>query len=456
MNANQITIIRPIQEFFKKESTAGIVLLINAVLAMILANSPWAHHYFAVLDHHIEITLGERVFSLDKSVESWINDFLMAGFFFLIGLEIKREILAGELSNMRAASLPIIAAIGGMVVPALIYLSLNSSGHGSLDGWGVPMATDIAFSIGVLTLLGTRIPLSLKIFLTALAIVDDIGAMLVIALFYTEGINTLSLVGAGGFFAILVVMNLFKVRELSVYVVFGTALWLFVYESGVHPTIAGFLVAMTIPARRKVTKYEDFEAQLREEVKTLRNHPFREHQYFLTSDQAAGVFHIFSSSKHAMSMVQRMEHAMHPFVAFFILPLFALANAGIPVKGEVLGSISGNISLGIIFGLIFGKQIGIMLFTWLAVRLGLGRLPGDLNWKLIFGASCLAGIGFTMSIFIANLAFDDDDLLLQAKIGIMAASLLAFIMGYTVLRLATSDRRQKRTPLERSINPEDG
>ena len=436
-----IRIIQPMQEFFEKESTGGVILIISTLLAMFLANSPWGHYYFEVLHHHIDITFGERIFSLDKPIEFWINDFLMALFFFVIGLEIKREVMAGELSNIKAASLPIAAALGGMFIPALFFIVFNIGGD--INGWGIPMATDIAFTLGILTLMGKRIPLSLKIFLTALAIVDDLGGVLVIALFYTEDFNAISLLAAGGIFIALMCLNYFKVYKLSAYGILGIALWLFVYESGIHPTIAGVLLAMSIPSKRRMEDYGDFEQKLEDGLAILKKNPFEKEQHFLTTDQAHGVDHIYTSSKYAMSPVQRLEHALHPFVAFFVIPLFALANAGIPLKGDLLTSLGSNISLGIIFGLFFGKQVGIMLFTWIAVKLKLGSLPQDMNWRMLYGLACIAGIGFTMSLFIGNLAFSDDIALLQAKIGILAASILSGVVGWMVLSWATKGNKEE-------------
>jgi NhaA family Na+:H+ antiporter len=415
------------------------VLIFSTLIAMILANSPWAHQYFEILHYKIEITFGEHLFSLNKPVEVWINDFLMAIFFFVIGLEIKREIMAGELSSIRAASLPSAAAIGGMVVPAAFYLLFNIGGQ--VNGWAIPMATDIAFTLGILTLMGKRIPLSLKIFLTALAIVDDLGGVLVIALFYTEDIRMTSLLSAGAVFGVLMMLNYFKVYRMTFYGLLGIALWLFVYESGIHPTIAGVLLAVSIPSRRRVESFDFFQDKLTQGMNMLKSNPFSKNQHFLTKDQAHGIDHIYNTSKFAMSPLQRLEHLLHPYVVFFVIPLFALANAGIPLKGELGAALTGNISLGIIAGLFLGKQIGITAFTWFAVKMKWGELPEDLNWKMIYALSCIAGIGFTMSLFIGNLAFSDPSHILQAKIGIIAGSILSGIMGWSILQWATRHRK---------------
>lgn len=435
-----IRVIRPIQEFFNRESTSGIILIFSALAALILANSSLADEYFNILHHHIEITLGERVFSLDKPLEFWINDLLMAIFFFVIGLEIKREIMAGELSSIRAASLPIAAAIGGMAVPALVYLAFNLGG--AVNGWGIPMATDIAFTLGLLTLLGKRVPLSLKIFLTALAIVDDLGGVLVIALFYTEGLHVPSLLSAAAIFAALMTLNYFKVYKLYVYGILGVVLWLSVYQSGIHPTIAGVLLAISIPANRRIDNWDELLSKLNEGLDILKKKPFVRDQHFLTEDQAHGVDHIYMSSKYAMSPVQRLEDRLHPFVAIIVMPIFALANAGVPLDTGIGAALLSNVSLGIIFGLVIGKQIGIMLFIWIAVKLKVGDLPEDLNWKMIYGLSCIAGVGFTMSLFIGNLAFKDPEVILQAKMGILAASIVAGVMGFAVLSWATAGNKE--------------
>ncbi|MCP4124789.1 MAG: Na+/H+ antiporter NhaA [Bacteroidetes bacterium] len=431
-------IVKPIQEFFKQESTSGIVLIISTIIALVIANSPWSQHYFEILHHEIEITIGEGFFSLDKSVEVWINDFLMAIFFFLIGLEIKREIMGGELSSMKAASLPISAALGGMIVPALCYVALNINGE--MNGWATPMATDIAFTLGILTLMGKRVPISLKIFLTALAIVDDLGGVLVIALFYTEQIHMSSLLTAGGIFAALMLLNRLRVYKMPLYFVLGIALWLFVYQSGIHPTIAGVLLAISIPARRRFNDPTIFWHKLGVGIQLIEQEPINKSQLFLTESQSYGIDHIYKASSFAKSPVQRLEHLFHPFVAFVIMPLFALVNAGIPLKGDLIGALTGSVSLGIIAGLFIGKQIGITLFTWVAVKLKLGELPEDLNWKHIYGLACLAGVGFTMSLFISHLAFTDPVLIQQSKIGILAGSILSGIMGWLVLHQASKEK----------------
>jgi len=436
------SIVKPIQEFLKQESTGGIILIFTTILALIIANSPWSHQYFEFLHYKIDITIGENIFSLKKPVEVWINDFLMAIFFFLIGLEIKREVMAGELSSLRAASLPIAAALGGMVVPALFYVVLNLNGE--MNGWATPMATDIAFTLGILTLMGRRVPISLKIFLTALAIVDDLGGVLVIALFYTEQIQVTSLLSAGGIFVLLMILNKAGVYKMYIYAILGIALWLFVYKSGIHPTIAGVLLAMSIPARRRFNDPTRFWHKLGIGIKMIEQEPLQKEQLFLTEHQAYGIDHIYKASLYAESPVQRLEHLLHPFVAFIIMPLFAFANAGIPLNGDLAGALTGSVSLGIIAGLFLGKQIGITLFTYIAVKLKLGSLPEDVNWTQIYGLACLAGVGFTMSLFISHLAFSDPELIQQSKIGIIAGSLISGIMGYLVLNIAAKRKAKNQ------------
>lgn len=433
-------IVKPIQEFFMRESTGGIILMITTVLALIVANSPFAGTYLEFLHYKIEITFGERFFSLNKPVEIWINDFLMAIFFFLIGLEIKREIIAGELSSLRAASLPIAAALGGMVVPALFYVAFNLNGE--LNGWATPMATDIAFTLGLLTLLGRRVPVSLKIFLTALAIVDDLGGVLVIALFYTEQINLISLGSAAFIFVLLMALNYLNVYKMHIYALLGIGLWLFVYQSGIHPTIAGVLLAMSIPARRRLTDPTRFWHKLGEGVEMIKQEPLTKDQVFLTESQAHGIDHIYKASRFVESPLQRLEHALHPFVAFLIMPLFAFANAGISLKGDLADAFTSSISLGIIAGLFLGKQIGITLFTWIAVKLKLGDLPDDVSWVQVYGLACMAGIGFTMSLFISHLAFSDAEAVMQSKIGIISGSILSGVLGWIILYRAGRARTE--------------
>lgn len=430
---NQLGIIRPIQEFLENTASGGIVLIITTIIAMILANNSYlSEHYFSILHAHINLNIAD-IIHIDKPLEYWINDFLMAIFFFVIGLEIKREVIAGELSDIRQASLPIAAAIGGMILPASIYLLSIQSMPEASHGWGIPMATDIAFSLGIISLLGKRVPFSLKIFLTALAIVDDLGAVLVIALFYTSNIDFGYLLGGLGIFAFLILLNRLNIYKISIYMILGLVLWYFFFKSGIHATIAGVLLALTIPAKRRITSKDSFIEQVRLSLHEFHFTKQTQKKYFLTDDQSHSVDNIVYACNKVSSPLQRLEHALHPFVAFFIMPVFALANAGIKIEGDFLQSVISPVSLSVILGLFLGKQAGIMLFTWIGFKLKLGVLPPDLSWKHIYGMACLAGIGFTMSLFIANLAFKDFDHIQLAKIGTLAGSLLSSIFGVIIL-----------------------
>ena len=413
------------------EASGGILLLICAAVALVWANSPWAASYFELWQTIVTAGAGSLVIS--KPLLLWINDGLMAIFFFVVGLEIKREVLVGELSSPRQAALPLVAAVGGMVVPAGFYVAFNA-GADTISGWGVPMATDIAFALGVLALLGSRAPLALKIFLTALAIVDDLGAVLVIALFYTAEISWGSLLVGAGFLVALIAANRFGIRRTAVYVVLGLGLWVAFLKSGVHATIAGVLLALTIPARRRIDtsgfrdRAEELVALFARDVKPGSTEP--------TTDQRDAIHALEEACEHVETPLSRMEHALHGWVAFGIMPVFALANAGVAF-GDGLGAAFGtSVTLGVLFGLFLGKQVGVLFFSWLAVRAGWAVMPSGITWRQIYGVSCLTGIGFTMALFIANLAFSDAAVLDQAKIGIFAASLLAGVLGWALLRFA--------------------
>lgn len=393
----------PFLEFFRTEAAGGVVLLVCAAIALIWANSPWSEAYHRLWATTLSIRLGDL--ELAKSIQSWVKDALMVGFFFLVGLEIKRELLLGELNSPRRAALPVAAAAGGALAPAAIYAALNAGTPGA-PGWGVPMATDIAFALGVLSLVGGRAAALLRVFLAALAIVDDLIAVLVIAIFYSGALSWASLGAGAVVFAALVAANLLSIRRLGVYLALGLALWASFLESGVHPTVAGVLLAMTIPAR---AAHESHEKQRQD----------------TTVDEHGGA-----------SMLERIEHALNPWVAFGIMPIFALANAGVTIESGLLSTLGDRIALGIVAGLIAGKQIGITLATWLVTRLGLGDLPRGLRLLHVYGVSWLAGIGFTMSIFIAGLAFPDAERLNVAKVGIITASAIAGAVGFALLRIA--------------------
>jgi NhaA family Na+:H+ antiporter len=430
-------ILRPFQEFFRIEASSGILLLACTALALIWANSPWAESYFNLLLTKFTIDIGGL--GLSKPIILWINDGLMAIFFFLVGLEIKREIMVGELSSPRRASLPIAAAIGGMAIPAAIFTAINWGGEGA-DGWGIPMATDIAFALGVLALLGKRAPLSLRVFVTALAIVDDLGAVLVIALFYTSEISWSWLAIGGGFLLLMILANRSGVRRPLVYGLLGICLWFAFLKSGVHATIAGVLAAMTIPAAARINT-DQFVTWGREVLDEFERCCAGDggQGHRTTTSQRSLLQAMETAVNHAEAPLQRMEHALEYPVAYVIMPLFALANAGVLIGGG--SNLFHPVSLGIIAGLVLGKQLGITLFTWLNVRLGLATLPDGVTWAHIYGASWLAGIGFTMSLFIANLAFGLSPLLNTAKVGILTASVIAGVGGWLILRISSSTRR---------------
>jgi len=428
--------LTPFEDFVHKEASSGLLLMGCTVVALVLANSAMYPVYDAVLHH--KFTIGSDFFSISHSLQHWINDGLMALFFFMVGLEIKREILVGELADRKQAILPIAAAIGGMVVPALIYAAINS-GSDALAGWGVPMATDIAFAMGVLALLGSRIPRPLVGFLLALAIVDDLGAVLVIAAFYTDKINLLALLFAGLAFVMLLLSNIAGIRRPLPYVIFGLLLWLGMLESGIHATLAGVITALAVPAnshchaipfvrrmRQLITRFETIQ---------------EDHRHIMQNSEQQKLLQSMENFVHCIeSPLQRMEHNLHIWVSFLIIPTFALANAGIPIDFSTLGTtFSDPVTIGIIGGLIGGKLIGITFFSWLIIKTGLSRLPDGVTLPMIASVSLLAGIGFTMSIFIGGLAFDNAQHLLNAKIGILAASLFAGIAGYISLRLCTSE-----------------
>ena len=428
--------LRPFQRFARTESSGGVVLLICAAVALAWANSPWSDSYFHLWETHIGVRIGER--TLDLSLHHWINDGLMAVFFFVVGLEIKRELLVGELSTPRQAALPIAGALGGMLVPALLYVMLNVGGPGA-RGWGIPMATDIAFALGVLALLGPRVPIALKVFLTALAIADDIGAVLVIALFYTSDVSVTSLMAGGAIVATLIVLVAIGVRRPSVFLGLGVLLWLAFLYSGVHATVAGVVLAMTIPSRTRVNEREflagargaidEFDAACQPGETVLTNRA-----------QQEAIEALEHAAEDVQSPLLTLEHKLHRVVAFFIMPLFALSNAGVALGGGLFDALAIPVTLGIILGLVVGKPLGITLFAWLAVRMRVAALPERTTWRALHGVSWLGGIGFTMSLFIAGLAFSDQSLLDSAKVGILGASLIAGVAGWLMLKAPSKER----------------
>ncbi|MDH3342976.1 MAG: Na+/H+ antiporter NhaA [Gammaproteobacteria bacterium] len=421
-------VLSPLDEFIHRQTTSGILLMICAIAALVIANSPWheAYHHFLELT----FTVGLEGFQVSQSLHHWINDGLMALFFFVVGLELKREILVGELADVKQAMLPIIAAIGGMLVPVLIYISINPEGHAQ-DGWGVPMATDIAFALGALALLGSRVPKKLLTFLVALAIVDDLGAVLVIALFYTETINFSALILAAILLLILITLNLGGIRRTLPYMLIGIMLWIAMLQSGVHATLAGIFLAFTIPMQPKYDA-DRFLCHINEMVAHIKQ-AYQREDNIIKNDEMRSRVHALEKGVHLVQApAQILEHKMHLPTAYIVIPIFSLANAGIPIDLSSLGAIVTHpVSMGIAAGLVFGKLIGIAGFSWLAVKLGLTKLPQGLNFKHIIGVALMGGIGFTMSIFIAELGFvHHPHDLLMAKTGILFASLLAGVSGF--------------------------
>ena len=421
--------------FLKHRVNGGMVLMIVAVLAMVVANSPWADAYHAFWSHPVSLQGGSfNLFSHHGeplTLMAFINDALMAVFFFSVGLEIKREVLVGELSSLRQALLPIIAAVGGMLVPVLLYFALTV-GTPAADGLAIPMATDIAFSLGVLSLFGRRVPLSLKIFLTAFAVVDDIGGILVIAFGYTSHLDAAYLLGALGVLLLLAVANRMRVMSRTFYCWAGIVVWYLFLQSGVHATIAGVLVAFTIPSI-PCLNVKKYIARIRENVAEFPH--FDKSSILLTPNQIDILKSIESASDRVISPLQFMEDRMHGMVNYLIMPLFAFANAGITLSGTE-GAVAGPVTYAIVIGLVLGKSVGIYLFTWLAVRSRVTALPQGMNWQNVAGVSLLGGIGFTVSLFIANLSFGETDevLLNQAKLGVLVGTVLAGVLGYVVLR----------------------
>ena len=380
-------ISKPFKWFFKLEASSGLVLLIAAIFALFISNSNLSEIYFHTLEKYLFIGINQ--FGLKLTVHHWINDALMAIFFFFVTLEIKREFLQGELSNIKQALLPIIAAVGGMVVPALFYVIINYGNAETINGWAIPSATDIAFSLGILSLLGSRVPISLKVFLTALAIIDDLGAILIIAFFYSGDLSIpyLSLILIS--YILLLILNKFSVKIFLPYLLIGLCMWFFTYKSGIHATIAGVLLASTIPHR---IKDRDF------------------------------------------SLLVKIEHAISPYVAFMIMPIFAFANAGVNLEGLSLSSLLSPVPLGILLGLFFGKQIGVLLFSYVSVKFKFADMPNNSSWMSIYGVSILTGIGFTMSLFVGNLAFiENTEYIDGVKIGVLSGSLLSTVFGYLIL-----------------------
>lgn len=411
---------RPVAGFLQVEAAGGILMVVATVVALAWANSPWSESYRELW--HTELLIEVGAFHLEESLGHWVNDGLMAIFFFVVGLEIKRELVAGQLSDIRDAMLPIIAAGGGMVVPAAIFAMLNLGGEG-LSGWGVPMATDIAFAVGVLTLLGERVPTPLKVFLLGLAIADDIGAIVVIAVFYTEDLALDWFAAALLGLVLVVVMKRARIWYVPLYAVVGSGVWYCMLESGIHATIAGVVLGLLTPARPLMPQLE---------ADALAARLSRD-----TSVTAEEVREIDFELRESVSVAERLEEALLPWSSYVIIPIFALANAGIPLSVDAIGdAASSRVTLGVVVGLVVGKAVGISAITWLAVRLGIGRLPVGVRWRHFVGMAAVAGIGFTVAIFVAGLAYDDAGLQDQAKIGVLSASLLAALLGSAILATA--------------------
>ncbi len=427
-------LLRPFQAFFHSQAAGGVLLLAAALVALVWANSPLAPYYDALWG--TVLTVGGGPLVIAKPLLLWVNDGLMAIFFFVVGLEIKREVVAGELSQPRQAALALAAALGGMVVPALLYV-LVAGDTPRAAGWGIPMATDIAFALGVLALVGSRAPLALKVFLTALAIVDDLGAVLVIAIFYTAQLKLAALAWAGVFLAALIAANRLGVMRPLVYGLLGLGLWVATLKSGVHATVAGVALALTIPAVRRLDA-PGFAATARALVDRFAE-GVRPGVTEPTPDQADALYQLENACEKAESPLARLEDVLHAPVAWVVMPVFALANAGVALGGDAGALLADPAALGVLAGLIVGKPIGVLLMAWLALRVGLATMPAGVTWTHLVGASLLTGIGFTMSIFIATLAFGTDGTALDAaKVGILLASLVMGVAGALVLRRATA------------------
>lgn len=426
--------VQPLQRLLRHETAGGIVMLLAAVAAIVWANSPWSQSYLDLWATPLRVELGDVLHIDHLSLQAWVNDALMTVFFLLVGLEIKREAVHGQLQDVRSVALPVIAALGGMVVPAAVFWAFNASGAG-IDGWGIPMATDIAFAVGVVTLLGSRVPLAAKVFLLTLAIADDIGAIVVIAIFYTGDLSLgwllTALVGLAAIFA----MRRADVQALAPYLAVGSVVWLALLESGVHATLAGVALGLLTPAwpLRSPRRYPREARRLLDGI---------ERAYYdrvVTGDEFVHNEHLIAEvarlSMHTTSPLERLERALSPWVAYVIVPVFALANAGVPLTSDAVGGlVSDPVTVGVTLGLLVGKPVGVLAAAYLAVRLGIGRLPEATSWRQMAGLGVCAGIGFTVALFVTSLSFTDPTLADSAKVGILAGSLLAGLAGYLLLR----------------------
>jgi NhaA family Na+:H+ antiporter len=430
--------VRPLQRLLRHEAASGIVMLVAAVVAIGWANSPWSQTYVDLWATPLRVELGDVVHLDHLNLQAWVNDALMTVFFLLVGLEIKREAVHGELQDLRSVALPVVAALGGMVVPAGVFWAFNAGGAGA-DGWGIPMATDIAFAVGVVTLLGRRVPLAAKVFLLTLAIADDIGAIVVIAVFYTGELSVgwlvTALVGLGVIFA----LRRGDVQALAPYLAVGAMVWLALLESGVHATLSGVALGLLTPAwpLRSPRRYPPEARRLLDRIersyydRVVTGEEFEENEHLIAE--------VARLSMHSTSPLERLERGLSPWVAFVIVPVFALANAGVPLSGDAIGGlVSDPVTVGVLVGLVVGKPVGVLAASFVAVRLGIGRLPAGTGWRQMAGLGVCAGIGFTVALFVTSLSFTDPALADSAKVGILAGSLLAGVVGYGLLR--TSDR----------------
>jgi NhaA family Na+:H+ antiporter len=426
-------IVRPLQEFLQTETAGGLLLLIAAAAALVWANLPAGTTYPDFWGTHLRLDL--HVVDLNESLQQWVNDGLMAIFFYVVGLEIKREALVGELADRRKAALPVAAAFGGMLVPALIYLAMNAGGAGE-HGWGVPMATDIAFAVGIVALAGSRVPTSLKVFLLALAIVDDIGAIVVIAIFYSGGISLGWLAAAAGLFVLVVALGRAGVRPVVVYLAVGIVAWLAVFESGIHATIAGVVLGVLTPMRPSAERvdFADGAEHLVDQYAEGRRQGGRDGDELAS----AALSDLEEMARDNQPVLDRVEHALHPWTSYLIIPIFALANAGIPVDAAALrDAVHSPIAVGVALGLVVGKPLGVLAFAWLATRTGLAMLPEDIGWSQLSAVAIIAGVGFTVSLFISALAFPEAQFVDDAKLGILGGSVLMGVAGYAALRFVT-------------------
>jgi NhaA family Na+:H+ antiporter len=433
----RVRLVRPVQRFIQTEAAGGILLLAGAIIALVWVNSPFSHEYHELFEYHLGFDLG--FYSVDESLHFWINDAAMVIFFFLVGMEIKREMVVGELASVRRMLVPAAAAVGGMVVPVVIFFALVRGGEAQ-DGWAIPMATDIAFAVGILVLVGPRIPTGLKVLLLAMAIVDDLGAIAVIAIFYTDAIDLNALGIVAGLLALVYALNRFGMWYIPIYFIIGGFAWMAMLQSGVHATIVGVLLGLMTPWR-SWHRPEDFPAIAEPVLDRLRPHADETGSELQREERIEALLEVAEVGRNAVSPLDRLEHALQQPVAFVIVPIFALANAGVELSPDILGDVfSSSLTWGVTLGLVVGKPIGVTLGVWIAVRAG-ARLPLGVNWGQVVGIAFLGGIGFTVSLFVTELSFESEALLTDAKVGILLASTIAGVVGYLLLRMVTRPER---------------